>query len=56
MAVPFTTPSLAHARVRPAAGDALELLVPNVGGGKGSHVVELAGWVLSSASPSTIDC
>lgn len=43
VAVPFTTPALAHARIRPTARGPVELVLPNLAGGKGSYVVDLAG-------------
>lgn len=39
IAVPFTTPQLAGARVRPGARGGLELLVPNPSGGRGVYIV-----------------
>ena len=37
--VPFTTPMLAGAHVRPGARAGLELIVPNPSGGKGSYIL-----------------
>jgi hypothetical protein len=39
-AVPFTTPVLAHARVRPGPNGAVDLVMPNPSGGKGMYVVD----------------
>jgi len=39
IAVPFTTPQLAGARVRPAERVALELIVPNPSGGRGVYII-----------------
>jgi len=41
VAIEFTTPILANARVRPAETDRLEVIVDDLGGGKGSYVVPL---------------
>lgn len=41
VAIDFTTPILANARVRPAEVDRLEVIVADLGGGKGSYVVPL---------------
>lgn len=41
VAVPFTTPVLFGTRVRPAERGGMELLLPNLGGGRGVYVV---GW------------
>lgn len=41
VAIDFTTPILANARVRPAETDRLEVIVADLGGGKGSYVVPL---------------
>ncbi len=43
LAVPFTTPPLAHAQIRPTARGPVELVLPNLAGGKGSYVIGLAG-------------
>ena len=37
--VPFTTPMLSGARVRPADRIGLELLMPNPSGGRGTYIV-----------------
>lgn len=37
--VPFTAPSLAGARVRPAAAAGLELVLPNPAGGRGAYIL-----------------
>lgn len=42
-AVPYTTPQLAGARVRPAERGGLELIVPNFSGGRGVYVLPLSG-------------
>lgn len=39
IAVPFTTPQLAGARVRPGTRGGMELLVPNPSGGRGVYIV-----------------
>ena len=39
IAVPFTTPQLAGARVRPADRQGLELIVPNPSGGRGVYIL-----------------
>ncbi len=41
VAIDFTTPILANARVRPAETDRLEVIVADLGGGKGNYVVPL---------------
>lgn len=41
--VPFTTPQLNGARVRPGERKQLELIIPNPSGGRGVYVVPLAG-------------
>lgn len=41
IAVPFTTSLLAGARARPAKAGAVEIVVPNPAGGKGSYVIDL---------------
>jgi hypothetical protein len=43
LSVPFTTPALAHARIRPTSRRAIELILPNLAGGKGSYVIDLGG-------------
>lgn len=41
VAVPFTTPALAHARARPSRAGRVDLVAPNPSGGKGVYVLEL---------------
>jgi hypothetical protein len=41
-AVPFTTPVLAHARIRPGPNGMVDLVMPNPSGGKGMYVVDFA--------------
>lgn len=43
IAVPFTTPQLAGARVRPGSRGGLELLVPNPSGGRGVYILPWEG-------------
>lgn len=43
IAVPFTTPQLAGARVRPGGRAAMELIVPNPSGGRGVYIVPWEG-------------
>ncbi len=43
IAVPFTTPQLAGARVRPGTRGGLELLVPNPSGGRGIYILPWDG-------------
>ncbi len=43
IAVPFTTPQLAGARVRPGGRTAMELIVPNPSGGRGVYIVPWEG-------------
>jgi len=55
IAVPFTTPQLAGARVRPGEREGLELIVPNPSGGRGVYIV---AWESMSAicRPTVHDC
>ncbi|UEM02267.1 hypothetical protein JL101_020005 [Skermanella rosea] len=39
VAVDFTTPLLVQARIRQANGDAVELILPNLAGGRGSYIL-----------------
>ena len=41
VAVDFTTPILANARIRPSDGDRLEVILSDLGGGRGHYVVPL---------------
>jgi hypothetical protein len=49
VAVPFTTPILAGARVRPGQRDGLELVIPNPSGARGVYVVPWSGLALLCA-------
>ena len=42
MVVPFTTPTLSHARLRPARNGRLDVLMRNPSGGKGVYVFDLS--------------
>ncbi len=52
--VPYTTPHLAGARVRPGERAGLELIVPNLSGGRGVYVLPLDG-ILALCSPTLHD-
>jgi hypothetical protein len=39
VAVDFTTPLLVQARIRQASGDSVELILPNLAGGRGSYIL-----------------
>ncbi|MBL8838564.1 MAG: hypothetical protein JNL66_20095 [Alphaproteobacteria bacterium] len=41
VAVDFTTPILANARIRPSDGDKLEVILSDLGGGRGHYVIPL---------------
>src|SRR5262249_52951665 len=41
VAVPFTTPQLSGARARPGERQSLELIIPNLSGGRGVYIVAL---------------
>ncbi len=52
--VPYTTPHLVGARVRPGERSGLELIVPNLSGGRGVYVLSLDG-VHALCSPTLHD-
>ena len=54
IAVPFTTPALVGARLRPAERRGLELIVPNPAGGRGVYIVPWDG-VQDLCSPTLHD-
>lgn len=54
VAVPFTTPLLAGARVRAGSNNAPELVVPNPSGGRGVYIVQWSG-VRALCNPTVHD-
>ncbi len=53
-AVPFTTPVLCGARARLSETEALELMIPNPSGGRGTYIVPWTG-IASLCRPSLHD-